>query len=73
MNIFHLYLLLINALAFVLGFTAVFVSMGALAGTVGSFLIKYWVPVSLALQSVMSFVIIRSAIYCLNPVKNEKK
>ena len=42
-------------------------------GNNGSFLIKYWVPVSLALQSVISFAIIRSAIYCLNPVKNEKK
>jgi len=32
---------LICALGFVLGFTAVFVSMGALAGTVGSFLTRY--------------------------------
>ena len=30
-----------NALGFVLGFTAVFVAMGALAGTVGSFLQRY--------------------------------
>ena len=30
-----------NALGFVLGFTLVFTAMGALAGTVGSFLIKY--------------------------------
>lgn len=30
-----------NALGFVCGFTVVFVSMGALAGTVGSFFIKY--------------------------------
>mgnify|MGYP003292346009 CR=1 FL=1 len=30
-----------NALGFVLGFTLVFMAMGALAGTVGSFLIKY--------------------------------
>ena len=29
---------LIGALGFVLGFTAIFVTMGALAGTVGSFL-----------------------------------
>ena len=38
---------LINALGFVLGFTAVFVAMGALAGTLGSFLRKYqtWVDV----------------------------
>lgn len=30
-----------NALGFVLGFTMVFMAMGALAGTIGSFLIKY--------------------------------
>lgn len=30
-----------NALGFVLGFTIVFMAMGALAGTLGSFLIKY--------------------------------
>ena len=38
---------LINALGFVLGFTAVFVAMGALAGTLGSFLRKYqtWVNI----------------------------
>ena len=39
----------------------------------GGFLVKYWIPISLAVQSVISFVIIRSAVYCLNPVKNEKK
>ena len=39
----------------------------------GSFLIKYWIPISLAVQSAVSVVIIRSAVYCLNPVKNEKK
>lgn len=32
---------LITALGFVLGFSCVFISMGALAGTVGSFLTKY--------------------------------
>ena len=38
---------LINSLGFVLGFTAVFVARGALAGTLGSFLRKYqtWVDV----------------------------
>lgn len=39
----------------------------------GSVLLKYWIPISLAVQSVVSFVIIRCAVYCLNPVKNEKK
>ncbi|MBQ8622256.1 MAG: sulfite exporter TauE/SafE family protein [Oscillospiraceae bacterium] len=38
---------LFNASGFVLGFTVVFVAMGALAGTLGSFLIRYqtWVNV----------------------------
>ena len=38
---------LTNALGFVLGFTLVFTAMGALAGTVGSFLTKYqtWVNI----------------------------
>lgn len=38
---------LFGAFGFVLGFTAVFVAMGALAGTLGSFLMKYqtWVNV----------------------------
>lgn len=38
---------LLGASGFVLGFTAVFVAMGALAGTLGSFLMKYqtWVNV----------------------------
>lgn len=39
----------------------------------GSFLLKYWIPISLAVQSVVSFAIIRCAVYCLSPVKNEKR
>lgn len=39
----------------------------------GSFLVKYWVPISLAVQSIVSLAVIRGAIYCLNPVKNEKR
>ena len=35
-----------NALGFVLGFTLVFMAMGALAGTIGSFLIKYQTAVN---------------------------
>ena len=38
---------LLGASGFVLGFTAVFVAMGALAGTVGSFLMKYQTAVNL--------------------------
>jgi cytochrome c-type biogenesis protein len=36
-----------NALGFVLGFTIVFTAMGALAGTIGSFLIKYQTVVNI--------------------------
>ncbi len=37
----------INALGFVLGFTILFMAMGALAGTLGSFLIKYQTVVNI--------------------------
>lgn len=37
----------LTALGFVLGFTCVFVAMGALAGTVGSFLMKYQTVVNI--------------------------
>lgn len=39
----------------------------------GSFLARYWIPVSLAVQSFCAAFFIRMAITCLNPVKNEKK
>jgi len=38
---------LVGALGFVSGFTTVFVAMGALAGTVGSFLVKYQMAVNI--------------------------
>ena len=41
------------ASGFVLGFTAVFVAMGALAGTVGSFLIRYQTIVNLILGGIV--------------------
>ena len=41
------------ASGFVLGFTAVFVAMGALAGTVGSFLIRYQTMVNLVLGGIV--------------------
>ena len=37
----------VNAIGFVLGFTALFTAMGALAGTLGSFLIKYQTVVNI--------------------------
>ncbi len=44
---------LTNALGFVLGFTVVFVAMGALAGTLGSFLSKYQTVVNLVSGAVV--------------------
>ena len=41
------------AFGFVLGFTAVFVAMGALAGTVGSFLIRYQTTVNIVLGGIV--------------------
>ena len=41
------------AVGFVLGFTAVFVAMGALAGTVGSFLIRYQTIVNIILGGIV--------------------
>ena len=38
---------------FVLGFTAVFVAMGALAGTVGSFLVRYQTAVNIVLGGIV--------------------
>ena len=46
---------LIGALGFVLGFTAVFTSMGALAGTVGSFLREYQTAVNIVSGVVVIF------------------
>ena len=44
-----------TALGFVLGFTAVFVAMGALAGTVGSFLIRYQTAVNIVSGLIVIF------------------
>ena len=46
----------INALGFVLGFTIVFVSMGALAGTVGGFLRKYQTVVNIVTGSIAATI-----------------
>ena len=43
------------AFGFVLGFTAVFVAMGALAGTVGSFLVRHQTIVNIVLGAVVIF------------------
>lgn len=44
-----------NALGFVAGFTIVFVAMGALAGTVGSFLTKYRTAVNIISGAIVIF------------------
>lgn len=45
----------INALGFVLGFTLVFMALGALAGTLGSFLIKYQTVVNIVCGIIVIF------------------
>ena len=45
----------LNALGFVLGFTVVFTALGALAGTLGSFLIKYQTIVNIVCGAVVVF------------------
>ena len=45
----------LNALGFVLGFTVVFTALGALAGTLGSFLIKYQTIVNIVCGAVVIF------------------
>ena len=44
-----------NALGFVLGFTILFMAMGALAGTIGSFLIKYQTAVNMVCGIIVIF------------------
>lgn len=44
-----------NALGFVLGFTAVFVAMGALAGTLGSFLVQHRTALNIICGAVVIF------------------
>lgn len=46
---------LTNAIGFVCGFTTVFITLGALAGTVGSFLAKYQVAVNIVTGLVVVF------------------
>ena len=45
----------VNALGFVLGFTLVFTALGALAGTLGSILIKYQTIVNIVCGAVVIF------------------
>ena len=36
-------------------------------------LARYWIPISLLVQSVVSVIVIQGSVFALNPVKNEKK
>ena len=54
-----------NALGFVLGFTVVFVAMGALAGTVGSFFLQY----RTVLNVVCGAVVVLFGLYFLGMIK----
>lgn len=56
-----------NALGFVLGFTVVFVSMGALAGTIGSLFLQYRV----VLNIVCGAIVIAFGLYYLGFIKVE--
>ena len=69
-----------NALGFVLGFTVVFVTLGALAGTLGSFLKKYQLAVNIVTGLVVVFFglnflgVFKLNIFkgINNPLKNKK-
>jgi len=69
-----------NALGFVLGFTVVFVTLGALAGTLGSFLKKYQLVVNIVTGLVVVFFglnflgVFKLNIFkgINNPLKNKK-
>ncbi len=39
----------------------------------GGFLVENWILVSLLIQSVLAIALIQGAIWCLNPMRNEKK
>lgn len=54
-----------NALGFVLGFTLVFVAMGALAGTVGSFFLRYRTAVNV----ICGAVVVLFGLYFLGIIK----
>ena len=54
-----------NALGFVLGFTIVFVCMGALAGTIGSFFLQY----RIVLNIICGLVVIFFGLYFLGFIK----
>lgn len=75
------YLLLLNPVATFAEILGNQVSGGAgelairrfFGGNVDGIIVKYWIPISLAIQSLMAVVLTVSSVYALNPVKNEKK
>ena len=42
-------------------------------GKTEGILVRYWIPISLLVQSVVSALVIAGSVFALNPVKNEKK
>ena len=65
---------LVNSLGFVLGFTLVFVALGALAGTLGSFLVKYQTAVNIVTGLVVIFFGLSFlGVFKLNMFKGMKK
>ena len=75
------YLLLLNPVATFAEILGSQVSGGAgemsirsyFGSDMNGFLAANWIPISLAVQSVVSVLMIAGAVYALNPVKNEKK
>lgn len=75
------YLLLLNPVATFAEILGNQVSGGAGILSIRSFfganadgiLVRYWIPLSMLVQSVVASAVIGAAVYALNPVKNEKK
>ena len=75
------YLLLLNPVATFAEILGNQVSGGAgelairrfFGGNVNGIIVRYWIPISLAVQTVTAGILIGGSVYALNPVKNEKK
>ena len=75
------YLLLLNPVATFAEILGNQVSGGAGVLSIRSFfganadgiLVRYWIPLSMLVQSVVASAVIGASVYALNPVKNEKK
>ena len=64
---------LTNALGFVAGFTIVFVALGALAGTLGSFLTQYSTAVNIATGLIVIFFGLNFLVFLKKPAVLRKR